>query len=465
MAEAAGEAPAAPSSPSSPSPSSPSRPGPSPSPPRGPGGGAQGPGRPRGQQRGRGPPLTARVAEEGEPDLTCSVCLGVFEEPVDLAACRHSFCRGCIVAALRAADGVARCPLCRKPAGAAGGAGAAACPEACLVPNRKLERAVAQLPTVCPNPGCGVVVRRAELAKHAAACPAAVVSCPHARFGCAFRGSRAALAEHRAGCRAREVAEAVRPLVAGVEQALAELRGRVEGLEAAAEDLRAENRALRAAQGGLRARVDRRHGVLRRVLRWAQGLQSKDAPGEGWAAEYVVISAVIRDEGPGLLRALADIAAVQMESWVSVKVKADTAFARIAEVIAARLGVAPGALTLTVDAPLAAGGELVPGDATPFELGLEDGSTLHISTQGLGSPELLRPPPDAAAAAGAAADDRRPGGGGGVPPPPEQQQQQPAGARLSRSFPDRVLSGALASARRRLRSSVIRSAVSGVRSD
>ena len=68
-AEAAGEGPAAPSSPSSPSTSSPSRPGPSPSPPRGPGG-PQGPGRPRGQQRGRGPPLTARGAEEGEPDLT-----------------------------------------------------------------------------------------------------------------------------------------------------------------------------------------------------------------------------------------------------------------------------------------------------------------------------------------------------------------------------------------------------------
>lgn len=49
-------------------------------------------------------------------DLTCSICLTIFTDPVTLL-CGHSFCRPCITYAL---DTKHRCPLCQADISAEG---------------------------------------------------------------------------------------------------------------------------------------------------------------------------------------------------------------------------------------------------------------------------------------------------------------------------------------------------------
>ncbi len=43
--------------------------------------------------------------------LTCTICQGLFHQPVTLWDCTHSFCGGCLAAWLGRSND---CPLCRK---------------------------------------------------------------------------------------------------------------------------------------------------------------------------------------------------------------------------------------------------------------------------------------------------------------------------------------------------------------
>ncbi|XP_063031926.1 E3 ubiquitin-protein ligase RNF135 isoform X1 [Melospiza melodia melodia] len=56
----------------------------------------------------------AAVLELEGLELQCSCCLQLFEEPVRLPGCGHSFCRDCILLYC-AGRPSARCPLCRSP--------------------------------------------------------------------------------------------------------------------------------------------------------------------------------------------------------------------------------------------------------------------------------------------------------------------------------------------------------------
>ncbi|XP_060094215.1 zinc-binding protein A33-like [Heteronotia binoei] len=66
------------------------------------------------------------MAEASTEDLTCSVCLDVFTEPV-LLACGHCFCRPCIASFWHSPARAASCPECRAP-----------CPDRKYTPSRLL---------------------------------------------------------------------------------------------------------------------------------------------------------------------------------------------------------------------------------------------------------------------------------------------------------------------------------------
>uniref|UniRef100_A0A8D3CUS1 RING-type domain-containing protein n=1 Tax=Scophthalmus maximus TaxID=52904 RepID=A0A8D3CUS1_SCOMX len=55
------------------------------------------------------PPLRAMASASYKEDLTCSICLTIFSDPVILP-CGHSFCRECISLSLKSQR---QCPQCR----------------------------------------------------------------------------------------------------------------------------------------------------------------------------------------------------------------------------------------------------------------------------------------------------------------------------------------------------------------
>ncbi|XP_027965674.1 E3 ubiquitin-protein ligase TRIM4 [Eumetopias jubatus] len=53
-------------------------------------------------------------AEDLQEDLTCSICLDYFEDPVSIE-CGHNFCRGCLQRSWAPGGGSFPCPECRQP--------------------------------------------------------------------------------------------------------------------------------------------------------------------------------------------------------------------------------------------------------------------------------------------------------------------------------------------------------------
>eukprot|EP01052_Picozoa_sp_SAG31_P023732 SAG31_NODE_1975_length_6751_cov_2.067498_6_plen_540_part_00 len=161
----------------------------------------------------------------------------VAEEPTAMKSCFHTFCRACLLPALRR-DRKRRCPTCRQPAGAAGAV------EAQVTKAHMAAALIDELVVLCPNGveqeaggqwvakagGCSAAVPRGQLAAHLACCAHRPVGCGHAGRGCGWRGLATELAAHTRGC--------------WYEQGKAQL----DRLERQAAELRAEMTALRAQQ-------------------------------------------------------------------------------------------------------------------------------------------------------------------------------------------------------------------------
>ncbi|XP_058027664.1 E3 ubiquitin-protein ligase TRIM39-like [Ahaetulla prasina] len=64
-------------------------------------------------------------------ELTCSVCLDFFQDPVLIPECGHNFCRGCLTRSWGTSESEASCPQCRQTFGLRS-----------LLPNRQLARMV-----------------------------------------------------------------------------------------------------------------------------------------------------------------------------------------------------------------------------------------------------------------------------------------------------------------------------------
>ncbi|XP_056664487.1 probable E3 ubiquitin-protein ligase TRIML1 [Monodelphis domestica] len=67
------------------------------------------------------------LIENLKADLTCSICLGYFTDPV-IVKCGHNFCRVCLLRCREEADAAFKCPECRR-----------VIEDSDVVPNRKLE--------------------------------------------------------------------------------------------------------------------------------------------------------------------------------------------------------------------------------------------------------------------------------------------------------------------------------------
>ncbi|XP_034963590.1 zinc finger protein RFP-like [Zootoca vivipara] len=64
-------------------------------------------------------------------EVTCSICLDYFKDPVTIAKCGHNFCRSCLIQYLGESEAEASCPQCRKTVQRRG-----------LIPNRQLANMV-----------------------------------------------------------------------------------------------------------------------------------------------------------------------------------------------------------------------------------------------------------------------------------------------------------------------------------
>lgn len=59
-------------------------------------------------------PRSSMEAEDFQEELTCSICLDYFEDPVSIE-CGHNFCRGCLRRSWAQSGSPVPCPECRQP--------------------------------------------------------------------------------------------------------------------------------------------------------------------------------------------------------------------------------------------------------------------------------------------------------------------------------------------------------------
>jgi hypothetical protein len=114
---------------------------------------------------------------EIDPNLLCSVCHDVFAHPVR-TPCGHVFCRDCASAWLDA--GNTTCISCR----------AAVLSDDALQPDRVLDALIGNLATRCPNAACPWRGKHGRREAHLAECAEERTACPHAEFGCPWKGKR-----------------------------------------------------------------------------------------------------------------------------------------------------------------------------------------------------------------------------------------------------------------------------------
>ncbi|XP_061702887.1 RING finger protein 151 [Syngnathoides biaculeatus] len=126
-----------------------------------------------------------RFVDAPDYDLICAICQGVLRCPVR-AACRHVFCKKCILQWLKRQE---TCPCCRKAINA--------CTIFVLF---KLSKSIGRMRIKCKNEirGCPATFPLSEQDCHSLNCSYEVVPCPHA--GCRAQLLRRDLETHARRC-------------------------------------------------------------------------------------------------------------------------------------------------------------------------------------------------------------------------------------------------------------------------
>lgn len=146
------------------------------------------------------------------PELICSICAGVLEDPVELP-CRHVFCSACISRWLNTKHS---CPNCRKKV-----RGKDLKPALPLLKN-----IINKLKIRCEfaQSGCAELVELEQLGGHSSACPFAPMTCENE--GCEITFPRRSKAQHEAECPKRKIRCSTTGLQGcGLELCLADVAG------------------------------------------------------------------------------------------------------------------------------------------------------------------------------------------------------------------------------------------------
>ncbi|KAK3260856.1 hypothetical protein CYMTET_30209, partial [Cymbomonas tetramitiformis] len=161
------------------------------------------------------------------------------------------------------------------------------------------------------------------------------MQCPHSMYGCGFQSTRSEMRTHLKQC----PFEALKGFMESNEQRLKDMQSELGAVKSDLAEVRSENTSLKAAQGFLRKSLERRSRLVKQLVR-----AGKHQPDTLAQAEFITIRAVMRDDRSFIREAPHSNAAVEdgaSEMWVSLKVRADTQFARIVEVLADRLKLDP----------------------------------------------------------------------------------------------------------------------------
>ena len=170
----------------------------------------------------------------GEVDecLVCPVCQAVFDTPMVIDPCGHSFCKECVATLLN--SGHESCPICRTKMIEGENVG--------VPPNRALKELISNMKVRCMNcPSeserestdnqsnkntCSWTGKLSEFQNHSESeCPMHIVSCPIE--GCNFEGPRWAMNEHNINSMAKHTDLLV---TAKLEQIKEELLGVKKGM-------------------------------------------------------------------------------------------------------------------------------------------------------------------------------------------------------------------------------------------
>eukprot|EP00826_Nyctotherus_ovalis_P065598 TRINITY_DN9645_c0_g2_i4.p1 TRINITY_DN9645_c0_g2~~TRINITY_DN9645_c0_g2_i4.p1 ORF type:complete len:413 (+),score=104.27 TRINITY_DN9645_c0_g2_i4:139-1377(+) len=126
------------------------------------------------------------ISHEYLNQLTCSICLGIFNEPLELS-CQHTFCKFCIKDWLKKND---TCPKCRNTVG-----------KDSLKPNLVFSNMIKYSVVSCNNEKCSWKGPYATLRAHLTAdCPEQECYCP---FGCTVKHKRCDMETHTKNCELR----------------------------------------------------------------------------------------------------------------------------------------------------------------------------------------------------------------------------------------------------------------------
>eukprot|EP00826_Nyctotherus_ovalis_P058919 TRINITY_DN8148_c0_g1_i1.p1 TRINITY_DN8148_c0_g1~~TRINITY_DN8148_c0_g1_i1.p1 ORF type:complete len:415 (-),score=89.94 TRINITY_DN8148_c0_g1_i1:36-1280(-) len=126
------------------------------------------------------------VSHEYLNQLTCSIGLGIFNEPMELP-CQHTFCKSCIKGWLKKDSS---CPKCRNTVS-----------KDSLKVHRVFASMIDNSVIACNNEGCKWAGPFATLQLHIMTeCPEQLCYCP---FGCTAQSKRSAIEEHVKSCELR----------------------------------------------------------------------------------------------------------------------------------------------------------------------------------------------------------------------------------------------------------------------
>lgn len=170
--------------------------------------------------------LAARGVDT-EP-MCCSICTEIFEDPHIVKTTGQTYCRSCIVEALRHRR---RCPLSGTSITLRGWESV----DSALQANHLVRNMLESYEVPCAfAPACAARVKLGELDAHEKNCPHATIPCKESGRGCPFVATRAEHAAHELACPFVLLAPTLRSLEAkiqGLEHQNERLQGRLAALE------------------------------------------------------------------------------------------------------------------------------------------------------------------------------------------------------------------------------------------